>query len=391
MPALGDTSSVCPKSPLGAAKDDINISAMEITIRDVARQAGVSPATAARALGDYGYVSAAARRSVVSAATCLGYRPNNAARTLASGSSDIVGLIVGDIENVFFAPVARGLADVVAGEGYTLLVANSDEEGERERRAVDSLRAHRVDGIVVAPARDVDGGHLAEASSAGTPVVLVDRVVAGLEVDSVVSDSYAGAASGVEHLLARGDTRIGIVIDNLNVPLSSMVSRLEGWRDAMLRAGVAPDDSLVSEGEASMSDGYAPTMRLLAQPSPPTAIFSASNLMTIGALRAIRELGIAMPRDLALVAFDDVPLLSVYDPPVTVVVQPARELGLTAGRMLMARLGGDMSKPKHVQLPTELVVRESSGAMVERRRARRRVSRLPADGKKATARSRPVS
>jgi DNA-binding LacI/PurR family transcriptional regulator len=195
----------------------------------------------------------------------------------------------------------------------------------------------------------------------------------------------------VEHLLARGDTRIGIVIDNLNVPLSSMVSRLEGWRDAMLRAGVAPDDSLVSEGEASMSDGYAPTMRLLAQPSPPTAIFSASNLMTIGALRAIRELGIAMPRDLALVAFDDVPLLSVYDPPVTVVVQPARELGLTAGRMLMARLGGDMSKPKHVQLPTELVVRESSGAMVERRRARRRVSRLPADGKKATARSRPVS
>ena len=338
---------------------------MSVTVREVAREAGVSQATAARALGGYGYVGAAARRDVLLAAGRLGYRPNNAARTLASGSSSIIGLIVGDIENVFFAPLARGLADIVEDFGYTLLVANSDEDVGRERRAVDSLRAHRVDGLVVAPASNVEGRHLASAHTAGTAVLQVDRVVTGLRIDSVVTDALSGATAGVEQLIAHGHRRIGIVIDSLEIPLSSMVMRLHGWRDTLQKAGLPSDDSLVSVADSNKDDGYRATMRLLTRPDRPTALFSASNLMTIGALRAIRELGLSMPGDLAVVAFDDLDLLSVYQPPVTVVAQASRELGREAGKRLLARLQGDKSRPKHLQLPPELIVRGSCGGPVK--------------------------
>ncbi|MDA8315054.1 MAG: LacI family DNA-binding transcriptional regulator, partial [Actinomycetota bacterium] len=244
---------------------------MSVTIREVAQEAGVSQATAARALGGYGYVGAAARRSVLLAGERLGYRPNNAARTLASGSSGIVGLVVGDIENVFFAPLARGLADVVEDFGYTLLVANSDEDVSRERRAVDSLRTHRVDGIVVAPASNVDGVHLADAHSAGTAVVQVDRVVSGLKIDSVASDALAGASVAVQQLIAHGHQRIGIVIDSLKTPLSSMVMRLRGWRETLAAAGLPNDDSLLSEADGNKDDGYRATMNLLSRPHRPSA------------------------------------------------------------------------------------------------------------------------
>ena len=339
---------------------------MTVTIRDVARQAGVSPATAARALGGYGYVGDEARQRVQSAARALGYLPNNAARTLASGTSNVIGLIAGDIENSFFATAARGLADVVEEFGYTLLVANSDENVTRERRALDSLRANRVDGLVVAPANSNDGDHLAEAVAAGTPIVLLDRTVRGLSVDSAVSDGLAGATAAVKHLLAKGHRRIGIVLDAAETPLSSMTMRLRGWAGAMLGAGLSPDDSLVVYASTPMQDGYQATMELLNRRYPPTAVFTASNFMTIGALRAFRELNISLPRDLSLVAFDDFELLSLYDPPVTAVAQPVRQLGREAGKLLLARMQGDEGKPKRLRLATELVVRASSQVLANR-------------------------
>ena len=216
--------------------------------------------------------------------------------TLASGTSNVIGLIAGDIENSFFATVARGLADVVEEFGYTLIVANSDENVARERRALDSLRANRVDGLVVAPANSNEGDHLAEASAAGTPIVLLDRTVRGLGVDSAVSDGLAGATAAVKHLLGRGHRRIGIVLDAADAPLSSMTMRLRGWTQAMRGAGLSPDDSLVAYASSPMQDGYAATLELLRRPRPPTAVFTASNFMTIGALRALRELNIVLPR-----------------------------------------------------------------------------------------------
>ncbi|MGA2527751.1 MAG: LacI family DNA-binding transcriptional regulator [Acidimicrobiales bacterium] len=344
---------------------------MTVTVRDVAKHAGVSQATAARALGGYGYVGDDARQRVHSAARALGYLPNNAARTLASGTSNIIGLIAGDIENSFFATAARGLADVVEEFGYTLIVANSDENVDRERRAVDSLRANRVDGLVVAPASSNDGDHLAEAAAAGTPIVLLDRTVRGLGVDSAVSDGLGGATAAVRLLLAEGHRRIGIVIDAAEVPLTSMTMRLRGWAGALRGAGIEADDSLLVYASSPMEDGYKATMELLGRVHPPTAIFTASNFMTIGALRAFRELNIVVPRDLSLVAFDDFELLSLYEPPVTAVAQPVRQLGREAGKLLLARMQGDLGKPRRLRLATELIVRASSQVLGERSAPRR--------------------
>ena len=167
---------------------------MAVTIHDVARLARVSPATAGRALGGYGYVSAQARARVEAAARTLGYVPNSVARALASGVSGVIGLVVGDIENPFFAAAARGLADIVEARGYTVLLANSDEDEAREQAAVAALRARQVDGLVVTPHSSSASPHL-EAALAAAPVVLLDRTVRGLAVDAVTVDNAATAAS----------------------------------------------------------------------------------------------------------------------------------------------------------------------------------------------------
>jgi LacI family transcriptional regulator len=317
-------------------------------------------------------VGETARRRILAAARALGYLPNNAARTLASGTSNIIGLVAGDIENSFFATAARGLADVVEEFGYTLIIANSDEDLARERRAVDSLRANNVDGLVVAPADSRDGAHLAEAVSAGTPIVLLDRTVRGLAVDSAVSDGLAGTTAAMRHLLAQGHRRIGMVTNSAHVLLSSMTMRRRGWEDALRGAGIKPDDSLLAVASSPMEDGYRATLELLTGPKPPTAVIAANNFMTIGALRAIRELDIVLCRDLSLVAFDDFELLSLYEPPITAVAQPVRQLGREAGKLLLARMHGDSVKPRRLRLPTELIVRDSVAKLREQSRTSRR-------------------
>src|SRR3954451_4724676 len=177
------------------------------TVPDVAKAAGVSFATAARALGGYGHVSAKARAKVDAAAAELGYRRNDVARALASGSTRSVGLVVGDVENPFFATVSRGVADALEPAGYTLLLANSDEDPAREARAIDVLRT-QVDGLLVAPAASTGADR---SKDPGKPLVLLDRTVVGMEADSVTVENVAGAARAVEHLIERGHRRIGIV------------------------------------------------------------------------------------------------------------------------------------------------------------------------------------
>jgi LacI family transcriptional regulator len=329
------------------------------TLRDVAAQAGVSQATAARALGGYGYVSPVAKRAVLEAAEQLGYRPNNVARALASGTTKTIGLLVGDIENPFFAAAARGLSDIIEDEGYTLLLANSDEDLERERRSVNVLRAQLVDALVVAPVTAGDGGHLRAPDPARQPVVLLDRAVRGLGVDAVMVDNGGGAASAVRHLLSFGHERIGVVSDSEEI--SSTAERLRGYRRALREAGLEAEPGLVAFGESTRAGGYEAARRLLEREDRPHALFTLSNFMTAGAMMAIRDLGLRIPGDVALVAFDELEWATLVDPPVTVVAQPVLELGRTAGRRVLARLNGDQSPPKRVRLRTELIVRGSCG------------------------------
>jgi len=347
------------------------------TVREVAERADVSQATAARALGGYGYVSDSVRRRVKAAAEELGYVRNALAGALASGRSRTVGLIVGDVENPFFAALARGVADVVESEGCTLLLANSDEDIEHERLAAATLHANVVDGLIAAPVSGTSGDHLV---APGRPLVLVDRTIRGLKVDSVTVANLAGARTAVDHLLSLGYSSIGVVTDP---PLISSTSeRLRGYRQALAAAGLPVDDELMSVGAPTRQGGYDAAMALLAGPNRPRAIFTTNNFMTAGAMNAVRSLGLRIPTDVALVGFDDLDWTTLVEPQITVVAQPVLDVGRAAGERVLARIAGDQRPPRRVRLPTELIVRESCG---ERPRQRAQPS-----GKRAIASSRPA-
>jgi LacI family transcriptional regulator len=332
---------------------------MARTIRDVALEAGVSQATAARALAGYGYVSPGTRLRVRKAATTIGYRPNVVARSLVSGATKTIGVVVGDIENPFFAGAARGIADVLERDGYTLLLANSDEDLGRERRAVEALHARQVDGLAVVPSSGDDGAHLAAILREGRPVVLLDRPIAGLAADAVLVDNRAGAERAVQHLVSLGHRRIGLVGDSPGI--ASTRERIEGYREALTAAGIGVDESLISLGGSTIDEGHRLALALLERQDRPSALFTVNNFMTAGALGAVRELDLRIPEQVALVGFDDLDWTTLVDPPITVVAQPVAELGRAVAERLLERLRGDLGPPRELRLRTRLVVRGSCG------------------------------
>jgi LacI family transcriptional regulator len=305
-------------------------------------------------------VSAAVRGKVEDAARRLGYVPNSVARALASGMTHAVGLVVGDIENPFFAAAARGMSDVLEEDGHTVLLANSDEDLDRERIAVEALRARQVDALVVVPSSAAAFPHL-RAAAAEAPLVLLDRAIRGLGVDSVTVDNHGGAMMAVEHLLGHGHRRIGLVSDEPEI--SSSAERIDGYRDALAAAGVPVDEHLISLGGPTRSDSYQATRRLLEGPDRPTAIFTANNFMTVGAMHALSDLRLKVPRDISLVGFDDLEWTTLVDPPLTVVAQPATELGAEAARRVLARLSNGGGRPRRIRLDTKLIVRASCASL----------------------------
>jgi LacI family transcriptional regulator, galactose operon repressor len=333
---------------------------MAVTIRDVGKFAGVSQAAAARVLGGYGHSSPAVRAKVEAAAATLGYVPNSVARALASGNTHAVGLVVGDIENPFFAAAARGMSDELEEHGYTVLLTNSDEDLDRERTAVETLRARQVDALVVVPSAGGTLPHL-RAASAATPLILLDRAVRGLGVDSVTVDNRGGARMAVEHLIEHGHRRIGMVSDEPTI--SSSAERIDGYRDALGMAGIDVDAHLMSFGGATRDDGYRATRRLLEAPERPTALFTANNFMTLGAMLALADLGMRVPADISLVGFDDLEWTTLVDPPLTVVSQPASELGMVAAERVLARLRGSGGRPRRFKLQTTLIPRASCASI----------------------------
>jgi LacI family transcriptional regulator len=328
-----------------------------VTIRDVGKLAGVSQATAARVLGGYGPASPTVREKVEVAAARLGYVPNSVARALASGLTRAVGLVVGDIENPFFGAAARSMSDALEEHGHTVLLTNSDEDLDRERRAVETLRARQVDALVVVSSANGPLPHLTAAAAA--PLVLLDRTVRALRADSVTVDNRGGARMAVEHLVEHGHRRIGLVSDTPSI--SSSAERIEGYRDALAAVGIKPGGHLMSLGGATRSDGYRAARRLLEAPDRPTALFTANNFMTVGAMLALADLGLRVPDDISLVGFDDLEWTTLVDPPLTVVAQPASELGVVAADRVLARLAGGGGRPRRFKLGTTLIVRASCG------------------------------
>ncbi len=334
------------------------------TLKDVARRAGVSVATAARVLGGYGYASPRTRERVLRAARQLDYTPNALARGMVKKRTHAVGVIVSDNANPFFAAVVRGVEDVLRRHGYAVILCNSDENPEKEDLYLRVLREKQVDGLLLAPSGQA-GPQLRRWLRAGLPLVLVDRRLEGVRADAAVVDNVEGARTAVSHLISLGHRRIGIISGPARVFTGR--ERLAGYLAALEAAGLRPDPALIREGDFKQDSGYRLAREFLEMKRPPTALFVANNLMTVGAMLALKEAGVRIPQELAVVGFDDMDWAPILTPALTAVAQPAYALGTSAATLLMQRLEDPARPVQEVVLKTHLVVRESCGAVLQRR------------------------
>ncbi|MEN3183808.1 MAG: LacI family DNA-binding transcriptional regulator [Atribacterota bacterium] len=334
-----------------------------ITIRDVAKKAGVSPMTVSRVINGRRGVSPRTRAKVLQAIEELGYVPNSLAQSFALQRTKTIGLVITDITNPFFTTLARGVEDTAAKNHFSVIFCNTDEDPEKEALYLELLAGKRVDGVILAPASKKRHS-LKSLLARGIPVVLVDREVEGLrhmDVDIVKGDSVYGAYILTKHLISLGHRRIGIIVGNRDI--STAEDRVLGYCQALEEAGIPLDESLIRFATYSEEGGYRETKSLLSQSNRPTAIFGGNNFIALGAMMAIRELGFSIPEDVALVCFEDIDFLSKFIPFFTVVVQPAYSMGVLATELLIRRIEGQdkVRERREVVLKPELIVRESAG------------------------------
>jgi DNA-binding LacI/PurR family transcriptional regulator len=331
------------------------------SLQEVARVAGVSPSTVSRAISRPDMVNAETRERVEAAVRELGYQPSRVARRLrvAHGYSDLIGLVIPDLQNPFFADLARGVEDVAARHGYTVLIGNSDESVEKEARYLNAMQAEAVDGIILPPSCEGRSAAI-DLARAGVPLVCVDRRLDKARVDTVVVDNVRGAAEATEHLIALGHRRIGYLEGKQGVSTSR--ERLEGYHTALARSGIEKDPALVLAGDSRPESGRRLAAKLLESADRPTALVVGNGMMTLGALEAIHARGLRIPEDVAVVGYDDMPWALALTPALTVVRQPGYELGSRAMELLRQRIREPARSITTVMLQPELVVRGSSGA-----------------------------
>ncbi|PZO80590.1 MAG: LacI family transcriptional regulator [Mesorhizobium amorphae] len=340
-----------------------------VTVREVAARAGVSKATAARVLGGYGSPNQALRDSVEEAARALGYQPNTLARSMTTGRSGTIGVVLGDIENPYFGRALRGISDVAADAGFDVLLANSAEDIDKERSAVRVLLGKQVDGLIVTPALMSRFDHLEEARRAGRPLVLLDRSIPGFVVDSVVSDDKVASFRAASLLLRAGHRRIAYISATSaaepvyrgphQIHLSTVLGRIEGMQDALAKAGLDPSAGLIRLGARSPETTAAIVRELFGLPARPTAILASDNIIALSVFKTIREIGLRIPDDVSLIAFTDADWTSVTAPTVTVIEQPVYELGRESARILFSRMEKPDAEPAQKVIATRLIERAS--------------------------------
>lgn len=329
------------------------------SLQEVARHANVSIATVSRVLNKSEKVVPETRAIVEQSLRELGYRPSRVARRLRmkDGRAHLVGLIIPDIQNPFYAEIARGVEDAAYAAEYALLLCNSDENPDKERFYLEVMRSESVDGIVLPPFDDTDSAVI-DIAATGMPVVCVDRSMVKLKTDLVEVDNHRGAFEAVMHLLDKGHKNIGLIEGRSQVSTSR--ERRRGYLDALAERGVTVRKDLMRSGDFKQESGRVLANELLALRKPPTALFVCNNLMTVGALAAIHQRGLRVPQDVAIVGFDDLPWAEALDPPLTVVRQPAYDVGRQAMELLLKRIMEPERAPVTVRLLPELVTRRST-------------------------------
>lgn len=319
--------------------------------------ANVSIATVSRVINNTGYVKKETREKVLDIIEKLGYQPNDIARNLKKGKTGLIGFIVPDISNSFFTSLAKGIEKIISKKGFNLILCNTEDCVEKEYIYIRGLRERRVEGIILAPIGQYKD-YQAVLTFKNPPVVLVDNYPFELDIDAVITDNIEGAYTLTKYLIELGHTRIGIITGPLNQLTG--IERLKGYRKALKEFNIEEREELIQEGDFKFESGYNLTKRLLRLNPPPTAIFATNNLMSIGAMIAIKEVGLSIPDNISLVAFDDIDLLPLVNPPITVMSQPTEEIGAAAAELLLKRIKGKGDRRKEkIVLKSNFIERAS--------------------------------
>jgi len=326
----------------------------------------VSVTTVSHVVNGTRRVSDGLRQQVLTAVNELGYQPNALARSLRSKKTHTIGLVVPDSANPFFAEVARGIEDVSFEEGHSVILCNSDGDLRKELLYTDLLVEKQVDGILFVAA-GFSAEHILRLLERRIPVVVVDREIPGVSVDSVLTDNEQGGWLATHHLIKLGHRRIGCITGPSD--LTPSADRVTGYQRALQQSGLPVESELVVRGEFQSDSGYQAAHSLLGMKDPPAAVFACNDLMAVGVLGAAYERSLQVPDQLSVVGFDDIGLASFTNPPLTTVAQPKREMGALAARMLLDRMHDPELAPRRRLLETKLVVRRSTASVPVGRKA----------------------
>ena len=328
-------------------------------MRDVARLAGVSTSTVSAVINESVAVSPKRKERVLAAMSALDYQPDAIARSLKTGRSNAIGVIVPDITNTFYPEVIRGVEVAAQAAGYSVLLCDSNEDRAIEERHFSALFSRRVDGVILACCIDSRANEL--VARRNLPVVFIDRLPPSRAVNSVCTDNVAAGRLAAEHLIGLGHKRIGMLAGHLG--LSPHHDRLEGFRKAMQEAHLPILDEYLIAGNVQVEDGVGAGRRLLGLSTPPTAILASNNKLLLGVLQAVEEKNLSIPKDLSVLGFDDYLWNTHFSPGLTAVAQLTGEMGKRSFELLQQLIQNTSSKdtaPKHVLISAELRIRNST-------------------------------
>lgn len=329
------------------------------TMRDVARLAGVSTSTVSAVINETVVVSAERKAKVLRAMEALDYQPDAIARSLKTGRSNAIGIIVPDITNAFFPEVVRGAEEAAQAAGYSVLLCDSREDYSVEERQLSALFSRRVDGVILACC--VNSRAHESVTRHRVPVIFVDRLPPASSVNTVSTDNVQAGQIAAEHLIKLGHKRIGMLAGHLS--LSPHHDRLEGFRKAMQEAHLPILSEFLVTGNVQVEDGVQAGYQLLNLPSPPTAIIASNNKLLLGVLQALEERGISVPRDLSVLGIDDYLWNNHFNPTLTAVAQPTREIGRKSFELLLRLISQPQEEANplvQIRIPAELRVRKST-------------------------------
>lgn len=336
----------------------------QVTIKDIARELGISPSTVSRALKDHPDISSETKKVVHALAEKLNYQPNIVALNLRQKKTNTIGVIIPELVHFFFSTVISGIEDVAYQAGYSVILAQSNESYEREKTDIKALFNSRVDGMLISLSRETRNfDHIESIISKGVPVVFYDRMYNNPNTSKVIVDDYVGAKEAVEHLIEQGYKRIAHLEGAPGLILSE--DRRRGYSDALKEHKMEINESMIEEcPSGSQEDGNRATKKLLSMTDPPDAIFTNNDPMAIGAMLAIKERGLRIPQDVGLVGFSNWSYGTLIEPSLTTVDQPGFEMGQEAARLLIRQIeAGDKDQepqPETKILKTKLIIRDSS-------------------------------